>query len=99
MKVKVGGSILEMVEAQMDEYGRFSSEDQKIYLRANMKGLHRPRTELHEILHAIWHEYDLPREQEETAVLRLESGITGFIADNPDYARGLVSRLIKETTR
>jgi hypothetical protein len=99
MKLKVAGNIIEMVDAVMDEYGRFSSEDQKIYIRANMKGLHRPRTELHEILHAIWHEYDLPREQEESAVLRLETALTAFFADNPDYSRGLVSRLIRETTR
>ena len=84
MKVKVAGSILEMVEAQMDEYGRFSSEDQKIYLRAGMKGQNRPRTELHEVLHAIWHEYDLPRDHEESSVLRLETAVTAFFADNPD---------------
>jgi hypothetical protein len=98
MKIKVAGSILELVEAQMDEYGRFSSEDMKIYLRSGMKGAHRPRTELHEILHAIWHEFDLPRDQEESCVLRLESGLTAFIVDNPEYARGLISRLIKASS-
>lgn len=93
MKVKVAASILELVEAEMDEYGRYDEEKEKIFVRAGLEGLQRSRTELHEILHAIWNEYDLPPDQEESCVKRLESGLVAFILDNPDYAKKLVGAM------
>lgn len=99
MKLKIGGNVLRIVEAEMDEYGRFDEERQKIFIRSGLEGLQRHRTELHEILHAIWNEYDLPTENEESCVRRLEAGIAAFVMDNPKYAKGLVTALSSAAIR
>lgn len=93
MKVKVAASVLELVEAEMDEYGRYDEEKEKIFIRSGLEGLQRVRTEFHEILHAIWNEYDLPPEQEESCVKRLESGIVSFVLDNPEYAKKMIASM------
>lgn len=93
--VRIGPAILEIIEADIDEYGRFEAEKESILVRRGMSDYVRSRTELHEILHAIWDEYDLPRDYEETCVRRLESGLVAFFLDNPEYGRRLVDTLIK----
>lgn len=93
--VRVGPAILKVLEADMEEYGRFEAEKEIIFLRKGLSPYVRSRTELHEILHAIWDEYDLPRDHEETCVRRLESGLVAFFIDNPEYGRRLISTLIK----
>jgi hypothetical protein len=95
MKLKITGNIVRMEEAQMDEYGRFDEEKEAIFIRAGLKGLQRHRTELHEILHAIWLEFDLPKHEEETCVRRLEAGLTAFVMDNPQYAMKLFGALTR----
>jgi hypothetical protein len=94
-KVRIGPAILDIVEADIEEYGRFEAEKETIFVRKGLTPYVRSRTELHEILHAIWDEYDLPREYEETCVRRLESGLVAFFLDNPEYGRRLVSTLIR----
>ena len=45
-------------------------------------------TLIHELLHAIWHEYGLDeKEDEERAVLMLATGLTQVLADNPHLCR------------
>ena len=96
MKLKIGGAIIAVEEAEMDEYGRFDHEKEKIFLRSGLQGLQRHRTLLHEIIHVVWSEYDLPTDPvEETCVRRLESGLSAFIMDNPDVAKALVSGISK----
>lgn len=96
MKLKIGGMVLTVQEAEMEEYGRFDHEKEKIFLRAGMDGLARDRTLLHEIIHVIWSEYDMPVDPvEESCVKRLESGLTSFIMDNPKEAMKLVERIAK----
>ena len=91
MEVKVGGMILEVVSSEMDEFGRFDEEKGKIFVRNGLTANMTARTLLHEIIHAIWCEYDLPKEPiEETCVRRLESGLASFIMDNPALAKQLV---------
>jgi hypothetical protein len=97
--IKVAGTVYEITPAEMDEYGRCDYEQERILIRHSLTGMVRAKTELHEIIHAIWDEYDLPKEQEESCVRRLESGMTSFIVDNPDYARDLVSRIIESDKR
>jgi hypothetical protein len=96
-KVRVGPAVLDIVEVEMDEYGRYDPAKEAILVRSGLSTYVRSRTELHEILHAIWDEYDLPREFEETCVRRLESGLVAFFMDNPTYGKKLVSELVKGT--
>lgn len=96
MKIKVGGMVLRMVTSEMDEFGRFDEEKNAIFIRAGMEPAMVYRTLLHEVLHAIWAEYDLPKEPiEETSVRRLESGLSGFFMDNPKLATAMVKEIIK----
>ena len=97
-KLKIGGGVVEVVEAVMDEYGRYESDKETIYIRTGLKGLTKARTQLHEVIHAIWHEYDMPTENEETCVRRLESGLASFFMDNPTYGKKLVAELVKGAT-
>jgi hypothetical protein len=94
-KVRIGPAILDIVEADIEEYGRFESEKEVIFVRRGLSPYVRSRTELHEVLHAIWDEYDLPRDYEETCVRRLESGLVAFFLDNPEYGRKLIDTLLK----
>jgi hypothetical protein len=98
VKIRVGPAVLDIVEADIEEYGRFEAEKEAIYVRRGLNEFVRSRTELHEILHAIWDEYDLPRDYEETCVRRLESGLVAFFIDNPEYGKKLISTLIKAKT-
>lgn len=92
MEVKIGGMVLDVVTSEMDEFGRFDEEKQKIFVRHGLDKNLTARTLLHEIIHAIWCEYDLPKEPiEETCVRRLESGLASFIMDNPVLAKKLVT--------
>jgi hypothetical protein len=95
VRVRIGPAVLDIVEADIEEYGRFEAEKETILVRKGMSDYVRSRTELHEILHAIWEEYDLPRDHEETCVRRLESGLVAFFIDNPEYGKKLISTLIK----
>lgn len=92
MEVKIGGMLLDLVQSEMDEFGRFDEEKQKIFVRAGLDKNLAARTILHEVIHAIWAEYDLPKEPiEETCVRRLESGLSAFIMDNPALVKKLVA--------
>lgn len=94
-KLKIGGGVVEVIEAVMDEYGRYEADKEVIYIRTGLKGLTKARTQLHEVIHAIWHEYDMPTENEETCVRRLESGLAAFISNNPEFAKKIVSEIVK----
>jgi hypothetical protein len=96
--IRVGPAILEIVESEMDEFGRFDEDKEKIFVRRGLTPYVRARTVLHEVLHAIWLEYDLPKEGEESCVRRLESGIVAFVLDNPEYTKKIISELIKGNT-
>lgn len=95
-KVRVGPAVLDVVELEIDEFGRFEEDGERIVVRKGLNPYVRSRTELHEILHAIWLEYDLPKDHEESCVRRLESGLVAFVLDNPEYTQKLITTLIKE---
>lgn len=48
-----------------------------------MANAHVVNTLLHECLHALWREYNLPIEHEEHIVTCLANGLTQLIRDNP----------------
>lgn len=93
--IRVGPAILDVVESEMDEFGRFDEEKEKIFVRRGLSSYVRARTVLHEVLHAIWLEYDLPKEGEESCVRRLESGLVAFILDNPEFSKKLFTEIAK----
>ena len=58
--------------------------DQKI-IRINTKLSDSPHTLMHEILHAIWHEYQIKhrKDSEERIVMTLENAIIQVLSENP----------------
>lgn len=44
-------------------------------------------TVLHEALHAIWDEYELPPQHEEQCVSAVENGIRSLFRNNPEFAK------------
>lgn len=49
---------------------------------------------IHELLHAIWYEYDLgKRPSEEKAVTQFATGLAAFLAHNPKMAVGILQNL------
>jgi hypothetical protein len=46
---------------------------------------HIGNTLLHETLHALWREYNLPTETEEHIVTCLANGLTQMASDNPEF--------------
>lgn len=42
-------------------------------------------TMVHEVLHAIWHERDLPEDDEERIVRALAHGLTALLKDHPEF--------------
>jgi len=98
-RVRVGPAILDIVESEMEEFGRFDEEKETIFLRKGLSSYIQARTVLHEVIHAIWLEYDLPKENEESCVRRLESGIVAFVLDNPEFSKKLITELVKGNSK
>ena len=94
-RVRVGPAILDIVESEMEEFGRFDEEKETIFLRRGLSSYVQARTVLHEVIHAIWLEYDLPKDNEESCVRRLESGLVAFILDNPEFFKKLLTDIVK----
>ena len=97
-KLKVGSSIYELIEAETEEFGRCEIDTSKIVIRSGLGGNQKAKTLFHEVLHAIVYEYAVPvnEVQEEELIRKLESGICGFIIDNPKLFDALVKDLRSE---
>jgi hypothetical protein len=89
--IKVGGLVFkvhvvkDLKSADKPCFGTMSWDEQRIYLDAAI-----PTKEfvvnilIHEIMHALWAFYELPRKNEETSVYRLANGLSALIKDNPE---------------
>lgn len=59
-----------------------------IFIRAELKGDYRKEVLLHEICHALWHEYAFPgSDNEEDMVNWMGKALTVFISDNKAFFR------------
>ena len=77
--------------ATTSSHGQCNTQQGSIYVCTDDHPLTVLDTLLHEILHAIWHEYGLAdREPEEHAVLMLATGLTQVLYDNPKLAADIV---------
>lgn len=98
MKIKVGSSIFEVSEADVEEFGRCEIDTSRIVIRKGLGGNQRAKTLFHEVLHAIIYEYAVPvtELQEEEIIRKMESGVCAFILDNPKVFDTLVKDLRSE---
>lgn len=55
----------------------------------DMNDAHIVNTLIHEVLHALWREYNLPQDCEEHLVTCLANGLTQTFRDNPDFVKVL----------
>ncbi len=77
--------------------GCFSHSRNEISVIFDVPGKARAVTLLHEIMHALWAEYDLAeREHEERAVTTLSSGLAAVMRDNPKVFDWINGELIAE---
>jgi hypothetical protein len=66
-------------------FGTMSFDEQRICLDAAMATKEFVAgVVLHEIMHAIWHYFDLPTKNEESYVHRISNGISMVMKDNPE---------------
>lgn len=94
-KLKVGSSIYELIEADVEEFGRCEIDTSRIVVRKGLCGNQKAKTLFHEVLHAIVYEYAVPvnEVQEEELIRKLESGVCAFIMDNPKLFDTMVKNL------
>lgn len=95
VKIKVGSSIFDLSEADVEEFGRCEIDTSKIVIRKGLCGNQKAKTLFHEVLHAIVYEYAVPVSelQEEDMIRKLESGVCAFIIDNPKVFDAMVKDL------
>ena len=81
--------------ALTSSHGQCNTGQAAIYVCTDDHPLTVLDTLLHEILHAVWHEYGLEdKEPEEHAITVLATGLTQVLYDNPKLA-AQISRLRK----
>ena len=77
-----------------DSYGQCDKQRGIIYICTHLDAIVVADTFLHEILHAVWHEYNLQDDdREERIVHTLATGLTQVMHDNPE----LLTWLKKQT--
>jgi len=80
-------SVQEWADAEMmttDSYGQCDKQRGIIYICTHLDPIVVADTFLHEIMHAIWHEYNLQdSDQEERIVHTLSTGLVQVMHDNP----------------
>ena len=68
-------------------YGQHRPSDQIICLDADLSLEREKEVVLHELLHAIWCHYQLPKDNEERYVECIGNGLATIFADNPKLRR------------
>ena len=77
-----------------DSYGQCDKQRGIIYICTHLDAIVVADTFLHEIMHAVWHEYNLQDDdREERIVHTLATGLTQVMHDNPE----LLTWLKKQT--
>ena len=80
-------SVQEWADSEMmttDSYGQCDKQRGVIYICTHLDPIVVADTFLHEIMHAIWHEYNLQdSDQEERIVHTLSTGLVQVMLDNP----------------
>ena len=88
--VKLGGHTIEVQETETEDwYGRYHRAGLLIEIRKDQSPSQKAASLLHELLHAIWGESDLPKKfnenGEEEVVTVFEGGLYDLIRNNPKF--------------
>lgn len=81
------------LQESSEDAGEFDGGKGVIKIRDDQEGLHLIDTVLHEVLHGIlFHQGREPGcKKEEPYVRAIATGLTGFLSDNPDFLKWLVT--------
>jgi len=82
----------------VDHKGYHNSSTGVLMFDPNLDDEDMVNTVLHEILHGLWREYDLPDEDEEHCVITLANGLQALMQDNPKLFTMLEGREEHEST-
>ena len=95
-KIKIGPlsyQVIRVKELRNDNgtrlYGEHRPSDQIIYLDEDLSLEREKEVVLHELLHAIWCQYHLPKDNEEQYIDCIGNGLATIFTDNPKLRRYL----------
>ena len=99
-KIKIGYLDYTLEHKRQEEMGGFLGLHERSGVQATIqvgsetqKGSELVNTVIHEMLHGVWDEYVLPKDDEERMVSILANGITGLMRDNKELFRELLRNL------
>jgi len=97
-QIKVGFKTYEVQEGTFKEgqgnMGYHDSMEGIIYIASkDFPNEENVNTLIHELLHALWREYNLDRENEEHYVTVLANGLTRLMQDNPEMFKEMLKDL------